>query len=270
MLNTKQANNAGEKGPDSGTHEGPYKQGNIKTFITSLIQGGFELEEIKLANLAYGLTKYAHHNIDRKDGTRYFEHVRSVCLILLSECGVKDINVVCTALMHDTVEDSWIFGSRAVPGTNSRETARWNLGRIFNPEVAEAVLALSKEPRTGDEACDLRNHHTYMEGIRCGNHIVHLVKMADRLHNLRCLRSTKPEFLAKQLKETEKEYLPLFREIADAHKSGGTKWAAATAYLYEQIAKQVESLKQNTFPDPGLAGCNFQTGRKIATVPDNG
>src|SRR5688500_15099343 len=96
-------------------------------FVGRLLFAGVGSEELMAIDLAYDLVKFGHRNVERMGGDRYFEHVRSVALILLEEAGIHDGNVLVTALLHDTVEDTWLLGSTAAGYLPPREIAAWRL-----------------------------------------------------------------------------------------------------------------------------------------------
>lgn len=108
-------------------------------------------EVVESINFAYDLSKEAHRPQKRETGERYFEHPRSVALILMDECKIKDPDIISAALLHDSVEDSSMFAKTSRPYSRWRHVARFRLGKSFNPEVAEIVIALTKPQVDGEE-----------------------------------------------------------------------------------------------------------------------
>ena len=144
---------------------------------------------------AYYLAKFGHRAMVRKetgpDGNplRYFEHVRRVALILMDEAEIYDADLVCAALLHDTMEDTEDIDGAIIE-------------QFFGAKVAWRVRLLTKKPKEG-----------YEKRLRASaDPGVILVKACDRLDNLRSLGETSEEFQKKQYLETYEKYLPLFEE----------------------------------------------------------
>ena len=120
---------------------------------------------------------------------RYFEHVRRVAIVLMDEAQVHDPDLVCTALLHDTLEDTEDIDSGIIE-------------QFFGTNVARRVRLLTKEPKEG-----------YVERLAWADKETVLVKACDRLDNLRSLGGTTEEFRERQIKETVQHYLPVFRSV---------------------------------------------------------
>lgn len=172
-------------------------------------RAGFEREirfyfapsEQKKIMQAYRLAKHGHRTQNRQGGGRYFEHPKALALLLI-RLGVRDWKVICAALLHDVVEDTFIleFG----------DIEEW-----FGIEVCMLVKLLTKEKGLGIRAYFLR--------MLAGDVRALLVKCADRLHNLSTLDSEDPEMKAffrkkkvKQVRETRKKIMPLAHKLAAA------------------------------------------------------
>ena len=68
-------------------------------------------DNLKLVMKAYRMSKYGHRGQKRDSGERYFEHPKTVALIIAGEFKIYDHEVISAALLHDDVEDSFIFGN---------------------------------------------------------------------------------------------------------------------------------------------------------------
>ena len=153
-----------------------------------------------LLNRAYVFSVNAHGTQKRASGDPYFSHPIEVAGIL-TELHLDD-ETIATAILHDTVEDTV---------ATSEE-----IERIFGPNVArlvDGVTKLSKiEAQTESEraAENLRKFLLAMSGdIR-----VLLVKLADRLHNMRTLHFIKnPDKRKRIARETMEIYAPLAERI---------------------------------------------------------
>lgn len=197
---------------------------------------GMPKDVIKTIDFAYDLGKEAHRPQRRDTGERYFEHVRNVAIILIDECGITDPDVIISALLHDSVEDSAMFGNATLAYSQWKETARFRLSKIFNSQIAEMVIALTKpkvdghELKTKDEA-----HRIYIENLSKAPAKIILIKMADRLHNLRSLRGTTREKQQRITKETKEIYFPLFKRVL-------AKYPAAGKHMLREMKKSIAKL----------------------------
>lgn len=143
---------------------------------------------------AYRLAKYGHQSQVRQGGGRYFEHPKSLALLLI-RLGVRDHEVICAALLHDVVEDTFIL--------ELADIEEW-----FGPGTCLLVKLVTKE-----KGLSLKR---YIERLTAGDPRAWLVKCADRVHNMSTLDSPDPamhEFFRKkkikQVKETREKILPL-------------------------------------------------------------
>lgn len=134
---------------------------------------------------AYSLSKYGHKGQIRDDGRRYFEHPKAVFWIIAYELGLVDWKTLVMALLHDVQEDTFLLSDYRI---------EVNFGR----EVAEGVRLLTKDSSE------------YLERLRrFATWRVLLVKVADRLHNVRTLGACTPEKITRKVAETQEHYLPL-------------------------------------------------------------
>jgi len=153
-----------------------------------------------LINRAYVFAMKAHGNQKRASGDPYFSHPLEVAGILTDIH--MDAETIITAILHDTVEDT---------GTTSEE-----LAKLFGSAVARLVDGVTKLSRieaqsvTERAAENLRKFLLAMsDDIR-----VLLVKLADRLHNMRTLHFIKKEEKRRRIaRETMDIYAPLAERI---------------------------------------------------------
>lgn len=184
---------------------------NHAQFYQILQLSGFDPAGIAMIDAAYDIAKRAHVEAYREGGERYFNHCRAVALILIQEAGVRDPDVITAALLHDSVEDTSTFGSYNIHGIMGlREVAHARISKFFNSNVADYTLAVTKIHKTGDVERDRENKQAYFEGLRTAPAGALLVKMADRLHNLRSVESRPVDKQRQQYKETGRVLLPIF------------------------------------------------------------
>jgi len=202
----------------------------------------------------YGLKK--HGTQLRASGDPYFSHPVEVAGIL-SEMRLDTASIV-TGLLHDTLEDT--------------DATREELTRLFGEEIARLVDGVTKLSRlevqseTTKEAENLRKLVLAMSSdIR-----VLLVKLADRLHNMRTLHHIKEPARRKRIaRETMDLYAPLASRIgmekvkreleelafAELNPDGRASVMARLGYLREkgeQIVPQIEAELTRTLKDGGL------------------
>lgn len=167
---------------------------------------------------AYWLAKETHRKQTRDQGERYFEHCRRVACFLL-EYGKTDEEEIILALLHDCVEDGFI------PDGLIQE--------MFGRGIAQALAILSKiDPvydRTNGSVVEKKKKvlAKYFLEIQKAPPSVRLVKLADRLDNIRSMNVWPSARQEKYLLETRTYILPI------AHK---TDWRFANA-LEEECEK---------------------------------
>ncbi len=156
----------------------------------------FDEEDIADIKQAYNLAKSAHYKQFRQDGRRYFEHVRGVAFIAVKELKVHEIfsrkvakAIIIAALFHDLKEDRpWVLSLKS-------------MSKLFGSIVSDAVRLLTK---------DEDSKPVYFPRMRASrNIIVLIVKLCDRLYNMRDLKACSVEKKQKQVVETEEFVLPL-------------------------------------------------------------
>ncbi len=169
--------------------------------------------DTKLIDFAYDIAKESHRTQSRDGGERYFEHLRSVALILIDECHVLEPDLIIAALLHDSIEDAGTFGNPNLPYSKWRSVANFRITRMFNEKIAKIVITLTKPKVNGEEITTLeQSRDMYFQNLRTADSDALLIKMCDRLHNLRSLPTTTPEKRERILKETEEVYYPILEE----------------------------------------------------------
>jgi GTP pyrophosphokinase len=148
-----------------------------------------------LIRKAWAFGERMHDGQLRKSGEPYFTHPVAVAK-LLAEQQMDDATIV-TALLHDTVEDT--------------KASRAQIEREFGPEIAElveGVTNLTKMQIRSDETRQAENFRKLFMATSRDLRVT-LVKLADRLHNMRTIRSMSSEKQAQKARETMDIYAPL-------------------------------------------------------------
>jgi len=150
---------------------------------------------VDLMRRAYAYGMQMHDGQTRKSGEPYFTHPVAVAAIL-TEQRLDDATIV-TALLHDTIED-----------TKSTYT---EVARLFGDEVAELVDGVTKLTNlqlSSAESKQAENFRKLFMAMSRDLRVI-LVKLADRLHNMRTIRSMAVEKQAQKARETMEIYAPL-------------------------------------------------------------
>ena len=152
-------------------------------------------EDIKKIQKAYSFAFYAHAGQKRKDGSDYITHPVAVTEILLEL--KMDPDSVCSALMHDVLEDC--------------NVQKNNLAKIFGDDVAHIVDGVSKlgKIETKNIADNNANNLQKMALAMANDVRVVLVKLCDRLHNMRTIEHVPRKKQIQKAKETLELYGPL-------------------------------------------------------------
>ncbi|HUF56489.1 MAG TPA: bifunctional (p)ppGpp synthetase/guanosine-3',5'-bis(diphosphate) 3'-pyrophosphohydrolase [Thermohalobaculum sp.] len=148
-----------------------------------------------LLNRAYVFGARAHADQKRASGEPYFGHPLEVAAIL-ADLRLDDATIV-TALLHDTLEDT--------------SATREELERLFGPEVAELVDGVTKLTQlelSSTETAQAENFRKLLLAMARDVRVI-LVKLADRLHNMRTLDHLTPGKRRRIAQETMDIYAPL-------------------------------------------------------------
>ena len=182
---------------------------------------------------AFEMSAEAHKTMRRKTGEPYILHPLAVAMICVEEIGLGVRSTIC-ALLHDTVEDT--------------DIALEDIEREFGNEIAKIVDGLTKISNVMDanSSQQAENFKKILLTLTDDPRVI-LIKLADRLHNMRTLDSMKREKQLKISSETVWVYAPL------AHRMGLYKIKSeledlSMKYLepdtYKDIAKKLAETKR--------------------------
>ena len=157
-------------------------------------------KRIEIITKAFNFANQAHKGIKRRSGEPYIMHPLAVAQIVCNEIGLGSTSI-CAALLHDVVEDT--------------DYTVEDIENIFGPKIAQIVDGLTKisggifGDRASAQAENLKKLLlTMSDDIR-----VILIKIADRLHNMRTLGSMLPNKQFKIAGETLYIYAPLANRL---------------------------------------------------------
>jgi GTP diphosphokinase / guanosine-3',5'-bis(diphosphate) 3'-diphosphatase len=174
-----------------------------------------------LLNRAYVYAMKAHGQQKRASGDPYFSHPLEVASILT---GLKlDDDTIATALLHDTIEDT--------------QTTKDEIDRLFGPNIASLVDGLTKIEKlnlVSKKTQQAENFRKLLIAISSDVRVL-LVKLADRLHNMRTLEHMRPEKRRLIAQETMDIYAPLagrmgIQEFRDELEELSFRWLHPAAY----------------------------------------
>jgi GTP diphosphokinase / guanosine-3',5'-bis(diphosphate) 3'-diphosphatase len=155
--------------------------------------------EKKLIRKAFNIALEAHKNARRKSGEPYIYHPIAVARIVAEEIGLGAVAIAC-ALLHDTVEDT--------------DLTLKDIEGMFGKKVASIIDGLTKIAGVFDASSSLQAENfrkmllTLAEDVR-----VIIIKLADRLHNMRTLDSMERTKQLKIASETLYLYAPLAHRL---------------------------------------------------------
>lgn len=153
-------------------------------------------EEVEIIKKAYYYAEELHKGQKRQSGEDYITHPLNVAYILASMHADRD--TVCAGLLHDTLEDTHI--------------TKEDISHDFNPVIAslvDGVTKISKLNFSTKQEQNLANTRKIITGITSDVRII-IIKLADRLHNMRTLEY-KTEF---KQKENSLETIDIFVPLA--------------------------------------------------------
>ena len=156
-------------------------------------------EQNKIIRKAFDIALDAHKDQRRKTGEPYIYHPIEVAKIVANEIGLGTTSIAC-ALLHDVIEDS--------------EYTYEDLKKIFGKKIADIVNGLTKISVMNHQNISVQSENyrklllTLSEDFR-----VILIKIADRLHNMRTLESMRDDKQKKIASETIYIYAPLAHRL---------------------------------------------------------
>lgn len=166
--------------------------------LATLLAPRLNADQLGLIRRAYEVAEAVHATQMRDEGTPYILHPLRVAVSLVDELDITSPTLICSALLHDVIEDSPDYYAHG-PVTRA-DIAQW-----FGEEIAEIVWLLSK--------FDDVTLPAYLAAIEAAAATgAPVVKLCDRLDNLRSLtRSPKVDKIRRYIRTTEIFFLPMAR-----------------------------------------------------------
>lgn len=198
----------------------------INDLLTKVAE--YNNEEIEIIRKAYSYAEELHKGQKRQSGEDYITHPLNVAYILADMHADRD--TVCAGLLHDTLEDTSI--------------TKEDIASIFNKNIAnlvDGVTKISKMNFSSKQDQNLANTRKIITSITEDVRII-IIKLADRLHNMRTL-GFKSEFKQKEnAMETMDIFVPLAYYIG-AYRIKSELEDLSLQYLYPDKYKRIEDIK---------------------------
>ena len=157
-------------------------------------------KRVEIITKAFNFANQAHRGIKRRSGEPYIMHPIAVAKIVCNEIGLGSTSI-CAALLHDVVEDT--------------DYTVEDIENLFGPKIAQIVDGLTKISGGifGDRASAQAENFKKLLLTMSDDIRVILIKIADRLHNMRTLGSMLPNKQYKIAGETLYIYAPLANRL---------------------------------------------------------
>lgn len=173
----------------------------VKTFeqLVEKIRASEKPYDLEKITQAYKVAEKAHEGQLRTSGDPYITHPLAVASILLDYC--MDTDTICAALLHDTVEDA--------------DVTLDELRKKFGEDVAlmvDGVTKIGLVPLVSKEEQQAENIRKILMAMSKDIRVI-IIKLADRLHNMRTLAARPPEKQRKTSLETMNFYAPIAHRL---------------------------------------------------------
>ena len=208
----------------------------IDEIISDLRNHGISEDKIAIVKKAYQIAEDIHKDQFRQSGEPYIIHPLTVAKNLI-DMEIYDIDSICAALLHDTIEDAQF------------DFRKEDIEKILNKDIAEIVDGVTKLKKIDFSTEKERiqaNMRKIINGLTKDIRII-LVKLADRLHNMETLEYKKSDKQMKIALETMELYVPLAYSIG-AYRIKSKLEDLCLRYIdpdaYYRIKEQEEKLSE--------------------------
>ncbi|MBO7084052.1 MAG: bifunctional (p)ppGpp synthetase/guanosine-3',5'-bis(diphosphate) 3'-pyrophosphohydrolase [Bacteroidales bacterium] len=190
-----------------------------------------EKQDLEMVEKAFYFAANAHCNQRRRTGEPYIYHPIAVATIAAEDIGLGRTSITC-ALLHDVVEDT--------------DYTLDDISNMFGEKVAHIIDGLTKLDKVENaESMQAENFKKIISSLSYDIRVV-LIKLADRLHNMRTLSSMPPHKQLKIASETSYIYAPLAYRLG-LHSIKNELEDLSLKYrdpvIYESINKQMNEVR---------------------------
>lgn len=189
-------------------------------------------KDLNLIKKAYDYAYKMHFGVRRLTGEEYIEHPLNVAYILTS---IKaDAATICAALMHDILEDC--------------DVTREDMSSMFGEEITKLVDGVTKINKlnfTFENEATIANHRKILVGLSEDVRII-IIKLADRLHNMRTLWVHSPKKQKEKAQETLSILTPIASRLGMNHIKSELEDLSLRYYkpdVYFQIVEKLNKTK---------------------------
>ena len=190
-----------------------------------------EQQDLEMVEKAFYFAANAHCNQRRRTGEPYIYHPIAVATIAAQDIGLGRTSITC-ALLHDVVEDT--------------DYTLEDISAMFGEKVAHIIDGLTKLDKVEDaESMQAENFKKIISSLSYDIRVV-LIKLADRLHNMRTLSSMPPHKQLKIASETSYIYAPLAYRLglhAIKNELEDLSLKYRDPVIYESINKQMNEVR---------------------------
>jgi len=155
-----------------------------------------EPEDYNKIIAAFEMAEDIHLFQSRRDNTPYFFHVTRIVKIIIDELHITDSEILCGALLHDSLEDSDVL---------NLETLTYN----FGPYISYVVDVLTRFHRLKTDKKMDSNLESYINRLKNSSLDCVIIKLAERLDNFRCLLYGLKTNPIQYIEETCNYFVPL-------------------------------------------------------------
>lgn len=188
--------------------------------------------QIRQIRKAYVVASQAHRGVRRKTGEPYIYHPLEVARIAAEDLGLGPTAIIC-ALLHDVVEDT--------------EYTLEDIKTIFGDKVAQIIDGLTKIEGVFDHTTNSIQSENFKKLlIAMGDDVrVILLKLCDRLHNMRTLEAMRQDKQLKIASETQILYVPLAHRLG-LYQIKSELEDLSTKYLDPRAYEEIENKLKDT------------------------
>ena len=215
------------------------KESRVIHLQKSLI-GLKKYDTLRALNWMIGIMN-ADNGYARHDGSHYYYHLVDGCQDLINH-GITDESTLTGYILHDSEEDIDFI-------TNDMIAER------FNSEVALLVKGVTKLPDVDYKKAE--NLQSYLSYILQFSKMC-IIKTADRKHNFSTLEHATPERELRQAKETEKFFLPFFKEARRLYPQHSAYFHSAKTTIVPHLKKIVKYHEDIKVRDERISELEFK------------